>query len=93
MNQLEQLERWNALRARREEVQWQVNFAKDAFEARMNASIAAGASAETLAEVKASFEPEIIRLSDNLGNLSQSTWEIREDIIHYWKLPLPPTGW
>lgn len=93
MDQLEQLERWNALRARREEVQWQVNFAVDALESRMNASIEAGASEEKLAQVKASFEPEIIRLTDNLGNLSQSTWEIRENIIHYWKLGMPPTGW
>jgi len=93
MDQLEQLEMWNSMRTRREEVQWQLNFAEEAMETRLNASIDRGASASEIQQVKQSFQPEIDRLSDNLGNLSQSTWAIREDIIHYWKLPFPPTGW
>jgi hypothetical protein len=93
MDQLEQLERWNSLRARREEVQWQLNFAQDALDARINATKERGANGWELAEVQRAFQPEIDRLADNLGNLSQSTWETREDIIHYWKLPVPPTGW
>jgi hypothetical protein len=93
MDQLQQLERWNSLRTRREEVQWQLNFAQDAMDARMKAEQDRGLSGAELEEVKDAFMPEVVRLRDNLGNLSQNTWEMREDIIHYWKLPVPPTGW
>ena len=93
MEQLENLERWNALRSRREEVQWQLNFAKDALESRMDYSVSIGMSDDDLAEVEMSFQPEINRLAYFLGNLSDSTWLTREEIIHYWKLPVPPTGW
>ena len=87
------LERWNALRTRREEVQWQLNFAQDALAERMDAGKEKGAGAQELEELKGAFQPEIDRLAGRLANLSQATWEKREGIIHYWKLPVPPTGW
>lgn len=90
---LEDLDQWNALRTRREEIQWQLNFAQDALWARMNESIDAGASTAQLAQVEKAFQGEIDKLSWRLTNLSEQTWRKREDIIHYWKLPLPPTGW
>lgn len=93
MDQLQQLERWNALRTRREEVQWQLNFAQDAMDARMQVYVDKGTSEQDMADIRLNFQEEIDRLHDNLGNLSQSTWEMREDIIHYWRLPVPPTGW
>lgn len=88
-----ELERWNALRTRREEVQWQLNFAQDALDTRIENSKDRGVSAEDIETVKGAFQPEIDRLAKRLEGLAQQTWEIREGIIHYWSLPTPPTGW
>lgn len=87
------LDRWNAMRTRREEVQWQLNFAQEALDTKLAISTSKGSSKNELQGLQAAFQPEIDRLTSNLANLSQSTWEAREDIIHYWKLPVPPTGW
>lgn len=122
---LAELERWNALRTRREEVQWQLNFARDALETRilglrgeldesgeskelskLKKLGKAGESGESaldlddttndtpeITRIKAALQPEIDRLAKRLEVLAQQTWEVREGIIHYWNLPVPPTGW
>lgn len=90
---VEALERWNSLRTRREEVQWQLKFIQEAFGTKQRAAKSKGASAEEIKMMEEAFDAEIKRLTEHLERLTQTTWQAREDIVHYWKLPTPPTGW
>lgn len=92
-NDIAQMERWNNLRTRREELQWQLKFVQGALEAKQNASEADGAGPDRLLEIEEAFRPEMDRLTDSLANFTTRTWEAREAIIHYWKLGVPPVGW
>lgn len=90
---IEALEHWNRLRTRREEVKWQLTFMEEALETSQRAEQDRGASAAKIVAIEERFSPEIDRLVVQLEQLATSTWEIRERIIHRWRLPVPPTGW
>lgn len=85
--------RWNELRTRREEVQWQLTFVEDAMDTSIRKQLAISSAEEEVESIKAEFASEIARLTNHTDQLAQITWQAREDIIHYWKLPPPPVGW
>lgn len=90
---IEDLIQWNDLRTRREEVKWQVDFIESALETRQQELESEGGTEDEVVALEAKFQPEIERLHAELEKFVNSTWQIREDIVHKWKLPPPPVGW
>lgn len=90
---LADLDRWNALRTRREELQWQLTFIREALKTEQEEHRGLGASEEQMRKINATFEPEIDRLKDALEHMAMITWEQREEIIQHWNIAPPPEGW